>query len=79
MWHLSSGHGLRRSDPPVRVVALARSPQQHLCMMMMMMMMMAARMMRLGHGLDSFQDWMRLWMRLNLWRRNQRRAEAQER
>jgi hypothetical protein len=46
---------------------------------MWMMMMMAARMMRLGHGLDSFQDWMRLWMRLNLWRRNQRRAEAQER
>ena len=30
MWHLSSGHGLRRSNPPVRVVALARSPQQHL-------------------------------------------------
>lgn len=46
MWHLSRGHGLRRSDPPVRVVAVvwARSPQQHLCMMMRMM---AARMMRL--------------------------------
>ena len=75
MWHLSSGHGLRRSDPPLRVVA--RSPQQQLCMMMMMMMK-AARMMRLGHGLDSRQDWMCLWMCLNLRRRNQRRAEAQE-